>query len=129
MKTHRLFCRSVVAVSLAAVLCFHPSRLGAQDKPRGSSSGKASSADSAAPTYVLEVANGALIVTGVSGASGRKTDATLGNVVNALRDMHPEANIAMAPELAQIRIADLKLRAAELDSEIEALRVASGSKF
>ena len=55
--------------------------------------------------------------------------ATLVNIIDVLRDLHAEANLAMAPELANVKIANLKLRATSLDEELEGLRVASGERF
>src|SRR5439155_11946172 len=55
--------------------------------------------------------------------------ATLANIIDVLRDLHADANIAMSPELANVQIADLKLRATSLDEELEAIRVASGNQF
>src|SRR4051794_26541181 len=55
--------------------------------------------------------------------------ATLGNVVENLRERYTEANIILAPGLAELTVADLKLRGGRLSDELEALRVASGEKF
>jgi hypothetical protein len=60
---------------------------------------------------------------------GKKLEPTLGNVVDALRERYADANIALAPGLAAVKISDLKLRAGQLSDELEAIRVASGSKF
>ena len=79
----------------------------------------------AAPVqYDLEIENSTLRL-----GDRAKELAKLGSIVRLLRDKHPEANIAMAPELGEIVIPDLKLRAASVDDELEALRVASGDKF
>jgi hypothetical protein len=74
--------------------------------------------------YVLQIVGGDLV------HNGKKRDATLANVVDALRDIWPTANIALAPELSGLNVADLKLRSTpELWEALEALRVASGYKF
>jgi hypothetical protein len=74
--------------------------------------------------YDLVIADGQL----VNGPKGT-VDATLGNVVNALLQMHPVANIVLSPGLSTVRVSDLKLRTSRLQEELEAIRVASGSKF
>lgn len=74
--------------------------------------------------YVLDITGGMLL------HKGQKTEATLANVVGVLRDLFPGANIVLAPELARMKIADLKLRSVEQLSEaLEGLRVASGYRF
>jgi hypothetical protein len=93
---------------------------------------------SAAP-YALEIMDGKLSLANLKGNvnlskrwGAGKTDsvpASLANIIDVLRDLHPEANVVMSPELANIQIADLKLRATSLDEELEALRVASGNRF
>jgi len=73
---------------------------------------------------VLQIVQGALV------RNGEKSEATLANVVDALRDIWADANIALAPELSNLRVPDLKLRSTrELGEALEALRVASGYKF
>ncbi len=67
---------------------------------------------------------------GTAGSTdGECIDGTLGNVIDALRDQYPEANIVMSPGLAKVKVGDLKLRAGRLTEELEAVRVASGEKF
>lgn len=73
--------------------------------------------------YLLDISNGTL-------HHGNPVPATLGNVVSALREMWPDSNIAVAPDLAGVRIEDLKLRSVtELPDALDALRVASGYRF
>ena len=55
--------------------------------------------------------------------------AKLASVVKLLREKHPEANIALAPELDEVVTANLKLHGADLKGQLEALRVACGGKF
>src|SRR5262249_28890699 len=74
-------------------------------------------------SYDLEISNGTLVL------EGKKTEATLANVVEVLRARYQQANIVIAPGLAQLKISDLKLRAGQLVDELEAVRVASGEKF
>ena len=73
--------------------------------------------------YNLEIVDGKLIF------PGGKVEATLGNVIDALREQYTEANIVLAPGLAKLKVADLKLRAGRLMDELEGLRVATGGKF
>ena len=73
--------------------------------------------------YDLEIVDGTLAL------DGKKVEATLANVVDALRSRYQEANIALAPSLGKLNISDLKLRAGPLIDELEAVRVASGDKF
>jgi hypothetical protein len=55
--------------------------------------------------------------------------ATIKTVVAMLGSRYQNANIVYAPELAEVGIPDLKLRAHDLPEMLEALRVASGNKF
>src|SRR5207249_9222726 len=76
--------------------------------------------------YDLVIADGMLIK---KGAKEGKVEATLANVVDALRERHSSANIAIAPGVAKLKIGGRKLRAGLLWDELEAIRVASGSGF
>jgi hypothetical protein len=73
--------------------------------------------------YDLQIVDGQLI------RPGGKLEATLANVVDALRDQYTEANIIFSPSLAKIKVSDLKLRSGRLAEELEAVRVACGEKF
>jgi hypothetical protein len=79
--------------------------------------------DAKSSGYNLEIVDGKLIL------PGGKVEATLGNVIDALREQYTEANLVLAPGLAKLRVADLKLRAGRLMDELEGLRVATGGKF
>jgi hypothetical protein len=125
MKTHALPLPRLTAISLAAVLACLPQVVGAEDQPTARPKTTSVSAESAPPGYDLEIIDGKQV--GASKARG--LEATLGNVVDALRDRYPKANIVMAPGLAKLKISDLKLRAGRLADELEAVRVASGAKF
>ena len=139
MKTPVSFRQSAAIGFLAACLSAGPLPLDAQEKPSPNRPGVAPGPASAtAPEYTLEIVNGKLslaqpkVLRTLSKRSGTgeiASVATLISIVDILRDMHPEANIAMSPEIANVKIADLKLRATSLDDELEALRVASGDKF
>lgn len=69
------------------------------------------------------------ITDGVLTHNGEQTDATLENVIDVLRDRHPNANIIVAPDVPRITVGNLKLRASNLEQELEALRIASGERF
>src|SRR6266496_5889644 len=87
--------------------------------------------------YALEIMDGKLALANLKGNVSKRSGpgasnsvaATLSDIIDVLRDLHVDANIAMSPELANVQIADLKLRATSLDEESEALRVASGNQF
>src|SRR5690349_24431431 len=72
------------------------------------------------PAYVLEVVDGVLL-TGPT-----KEAATLAKIADILRGLYPEVNIVLAPEVGEVQVRDLKLRATELREALEALQVASG---
>src|SRR5713101_5330287 len=119
----------------AAVLIAVPGELRAEDKSPASPGRAGSKAPPAEPAYALEIMDGHFT------HRGKQQEATLANVVDALRDMFPENNIAMVPELARVRVADLKLRADgpveshdvlvwrphALEETLAALRVATGN--
>jgi hypothetical protein len=69
------------------------------------------------------------IIDGTFMYRGKETEATLENVLDVLRQRHPDANIVVAPEVPPILIKNLKIRATDLPMELEALRVASGDRF
>jgi hypothetical protein len=76
-----------------------------------------------AGTYALEIVEGTILEKGV------KVPATVGHVMDALREMYPRVNIVASPEVTDLTLADLKLRPAEVEETLEALRVASGERF
>jgi hypothetical protein len=73
--------------------------------------------------YDLEVEDNAL------DRQGKRVPATLANVVEALRDRYPHANIVLSPGLANLTVSDLKLRSSNLGEELEAVRVACAMQF
>ena len=83
----------------------------------------------AAPAYELEITNGHLAGSAKPKANAPAKPATLGNAIDLLRELHPEANFVLAAGLDRSVIADLKLRAASVEDQLEALRIASGSQF
>ena len=122
MKTriHR-FCHSFTAVCVVAVLPLVSSWAGVG--PRDSRTQSAAAATSPA-RYDIEITEGSLLQSG-----GRRVEAKLARVVNVLRERHEDANIVVSPILNDLIIDDLKLRAASLEDELDALSVASGGAF
>ncbi|MGA2867513.1 MAG: hypothetical protein ABSF95_23825 [Verrucomicrobiota bacterium] len=125
MKTHFWLRHSALLLCLAATL---PSSLrSAQDQQKAPDTAPAVQAtpqERPASRYALEIVDGTFL------RKGHKTEATLANVVDTFRDLWPEANIVLAPELAKLKVADLKLRSVgQLPEALEALRVASGYRF
>ncbi len=108
-------------VALIAALTWIPLATSAESKSTGPKREPA-----AVEGYDLAIVEGMLVS---KGSTAAKVPATLANVVDALRDRYQEANIVMAPGLADAHIADVKLRASSLWDELEAIRVASGGKF
>src|SRR5262249_39936543 len=61
--------------------------------------------------------------------NGTKMPATMGRVLDAVRDLYPKANIVASPEVADMMLVDLKLRSTDIEETLEALRVATGDRF
>jgi hypothetical protein len=148
MKTFTMLRRVLTAFGFVAVLALRPAPARAQtaeappakeDQPAAPPS-RPDRFDPRAPRdprqaqpfgqvhYDLEIERGTLKSPSPGNPNGM-APATLENVVKLLRDKHPEANIAMAPGVENVQINDLKIHAAELGEELEALRVASGGDF
>lgn len=123
MKKHSSLQPLLQAAYFAAVLTLLSQSARAEDKSELPSTESFASRLSRPPGYALE------IVDGQFEQKGKRVSATLGNVVDALRDRYPKANIVLAPGLAKLPISDLKLRAGCLADELEAIRVAGGLKF
>ena len=121
MRTSIGIRRIIVATGLAATLVGQSQHvLGGQPT---ASPPATTPIDTKVSGYNLEIIDGKLVL------PGGKVEATLGNVVDALRDQYTEANLVLAPGLAKLKVADLKLRAGRLLDELEGLRVATGGKF
>lgn len=135
MKTDIMFRRVLTALAFAAVLALPPAPARAQTNDlnpnppprgrRGLPPAPARSQTNSSVQYDLEIENGGVRISQEPGFA----QADLNTIVKLLRDKHPEANIAMSPELVVVQVSDLKLRAASLEEELEALKVASGDKF
>src|SRR6266404_4714591 len=119
MKTHLLRVRTGTYACLILLSPGFGNVLRAQGAPQK----PASTAEMSPPRYDLEVVDGNLF------RDGKVLEATLGNVVDVLRERYPDANIVLSPGLAKLKVSDLKLRAGRLEDELEALRIASGEKF
>ena len=117
MKTFISFWCRRACLSFALVLAGLPVSLMADQKLQEPSA----TLDSAG--YDLEIEDGQLI------RAGRKVEATLPNIVDALRARYTDANIVLAPNLTKVKVGDLRLRAGRLGEELQAVRVASGDKF
>jgi len=126
MKTHvsTVYLFRVIIIGVLGLLFPWPAFT--QSKPQVLTTTPASVADSSPQTYDLEIAHGVLLQ---PREPGKKLEATVGNVVDALRERYPDANIVLTPGLAKLEVSDLKLRAAHLDEELQAIEVASGDKF
>jgi hypothetical protein len=116
MKSRTLFCQNLLPIALCLWLNTDATIL-AQDSP-------------AIPKRTTGTTGFDIVIAdGIFSYNGEETAATLENVIDLLRDRHPEANIVVAPEVPPIRFQSLKIRATELGMELEALRVASGDQF
>jgi hypothetical protein len=124
MKTHIMLRRALTALAFAALLALPPRQ--AQAQTNGAPQPKPNSA--APAPYDLVIENGSVRMPRLNDPNA-EAPATLENIVSLLLEKHPEANIAIAPEIRQEVIPDLKMRAANLPEEFEFLRVASGDEF
>ncbi|HTL16696.1 MAG TPA: hypothetical protein VL793_05630 [Patescibacteria group bacterium] len=112
-----------IIVLLISVACGSGIFLAQQSTGQPTAPPLATASDSKAGGYDLEIVDGQVL------RAGHKVEATLGNILDALRHQYPEANIISSPGLEKIKVADLKLRTGRLADELEALRVASGERF
>jgi hypothetical protein len=139
MKTNALALALAMAILLPSIL-FHSTVLAAEQK----SPQEPQSNFAALPHYDINIVDGILILDPQKefptlysrfGTKVKKVNATLDNIVDSLRDLHTNANIAMAPGLSRITIGDLKIRTGNeisgdpLMATFVALSVASGDKF
>ena len=134
MKTPSWLDRSAALLCLAATLHFNCAR--AQDPPKAAETGPTAQAGTkggSALAYDLVIEEGLVVAHNGIRERGRvvsRAEATLANVVGVLREISPEANIVLAPEVSKVIVADLKLHSThELGEALEALRVASGYRF
>ena len=110
-----------MVLGLAALLAALPARAQNNPAPRP----PPAAPDSAAIKYDLQIDDGQLVLPNNKG----RQEPTLAKIIQLLRASHSDVNIVIAPELADVRVQDLKLHGAEISEELEALRVASGGMF
>lgn len=120
MKASNSLCRRFLSALLAAAFILLPGLMMGGDR---SPEAPAATTENKPAGYDLQIVGGQLI------RPGGQVEATLPNVVDALREQHPEANIVLSPGLARVKVGDLKLRATRIEEELEAVGVASGDKF
>jgi hypothetical protein len=122
MKNHFALCRPFppFAILVAACLACVGAASGQGTPPTSRTQPKKEVSPATEP-YVLEIVDGALKPGG--------PPATLGRIADVLRKLYPDVNIVLAPELGQVQVRDLKLRATELPEALDALRIASGDAF
>jgi len=134
MKPLSAFTRTLAVVGLTACLLI-PGSSRAEDKAAAQKNLAELNAATAqaeqqknASGSDLEVVNGSLVWTGPKRKdNASKLDATLNNIVELLREQHPDANFIVAPGLANVGIADFKLRNANAQEALQAICIASGS--
>jgi hypothetical protein len=125
--------RNAILATYAALLCFLTAQLSAEPEEQTPVAGtpvihgRLSSVD-------FEISKGKLLTEDLAGSSIKQTnnvDATLQNVVQVLRELYPSSSINLAPGLESTRIGDLKLRlnSMPLTDVLQAMELASGSKF
>jgi hypothetical protein len=123
MKVSELLRTTFVVVVFPIALALLTNAQGQETQPPRQSS-ESRSADIV--RYDLEIVNGSIVRVG---STSDKQEATLGNVIDAVRQRYPDANVAMSPGLSRLKISDLKLRTRSIWEDLEAIRVASGGKF
>src|SRR5882724_4483205 len=126
MKTLELHRRAIRTAILCIAIASSILTAQAQDKSTTRQKPEPASGEARSPAYDLEIKDGDVVS---GGPHARKATASLANVIDAVRDRYPNANIVIAPGLANISISDLKLRTSSIFEELEAIRVASGGKF
>jgi len=112
-------------ISLWVLLLFVTSQLGgkAQNNDTSKAEPVATSEASSDARWDLNIMNGLL-----RRQDGKTVPATLGNVIDYLRDMFP-ANLVLAPGVGQVKVGDLKLASFQWEPALDALKVASGNAF
>src|SRR6266404_90466 len=97
MKTFELRQRLLRPTILFIAIAFSILPTQAQEKSTTRERPEPASAQSRSQAYDLEVKEGVVVS---SGDHTRKMTASLANVIDAVRDRYPEANIVIAPGLA-----------------------------
>jgi hypothetical protein len=117
------------SLDLAKLLLFalplsapHSCAIGAEAMPPSQSSGVAAQ-PSQGLSYDLVITDGELV------SATKRVNASLANVSEVLREIYPDANIALSPGVRDIAVQDLKLRGARIEDALEAIRIASSDEF
>ena len=111
--------------SLYVALLLVTSQMGVRAQSSGTSTAGLPAAAEAPvdARWDLNIMNGSL-----RRQDGKTVPATLGNVIDYLRDLFP-ANIVLAPGVGQVKVGDLKLASFQWEPALDALKVASGNAF
>jgi hypothetical protein len=120
MKTYLVLSARILRFGLAIGVVCSPAVGSAAEKPLEA---PAATTDWKPAGYDLQIVGGRLI------RPDGKVEATLPNVVDALRERYTNANIIFSAGLAKLKVDDLKLRAGRLVEDLEALRIATGERF
>ena len=87
-------------------------------------------ADTATASYEIEIKNGLLVWNGTKRQhNASELPANLPYVIDLLRVQHPEDNFVLSPAVVDVQVPDLKLRNANVNEKLEAIRIASGKQF
>jgi hypothetical protein len=132
MRTHPPLLPFIAFLAAASLVACLATELVAQEKTKQSTAAAKGEPTATKPVsiYDLEINGGLLLWTGNARNDGQvQLQASLQNVVDLLRELHPEANFALSPSLAEIVIGDLKMRTSTVEEKLEAIRLASGSDF
>src|SRR5271166_2760489 len=100
MKTHSWLGRSAALLCLAATL--HLNCAWAQDPPKApetTPTARAAAKGGSASAYDLDIEQDQVML-----HDGKRVEATLPHVVGRLREMWPDANIALAPEVSRLSV-------------------------
>jgi hypothetical protein len=128
MRTRLHLNQTVPALAAALLLACPAPDILAQATPKET----AATVDAATgrSPFDLDIRDGILFWTGARRKDGLPhMPATMHNVADLLRELHPEANFALSPALAEITIGDLKMRTSSVEEKLEAIRIASGGDF
>jgi len=128
MRTQPRLCRFIRVIAVASLLACSGTDAFAQGAVKETAAAGQNAAPS--PSYDLEIKDGILTWSGAKRKdNARSVQATLENVVDLLREQHPEANFAVSSVLGSTVIADLKMRTSSVEDNLEGIRIAGGSQF
>ena len=131
MKAQPRLRRFIPFLAAALLLaCVGTNALAQETRKETPAAAKDQRAATAPLAYDLEIKDGLLVWTGAKRKdNANQVPANLQNVVDLLRELHPEANFALSPAVAGTDIADLKMRTSSVEEKLEGVRIASGSEF